>query len=122
MQSSRIIYFEIPAQDPKRCMEFYRQVFDWEFSALNKHTWLTRTGPDELPGINGSIRATSGNQGQVVNTLHVKSLAQTEVNVELYGGKIVLPKTVLPEIGWLLYFQDTEGNLHGALEPDAFAK
>lgn len=103
-------------------MAFYQQVFDWEFSALNKDTWLTRTGPDELPGINGSIRTADNQKSQVVNTLHVKNLTQTEKAIALYGGKIVLPKTALPEIGWLMYFQDTEGNLHGALEPDAFAK
>ena len=122
MSSSRIVYFEIPAEDPRRCMEFYQRVFDWEFSALNHETWLTRTGPDELPGINGSIKVVANQQKQVVNTLHVKNLEQTEKAIALNGGKVVLPKTALPEIGWLLYFQDTEGNLHGALEPDAFAK
>ena len=122
MQPSRIIYFEIAAEDPKRCMEFYSQVFDWEFSALNDSTWLTRTGPDELPGINGSIKSAANGKGAVINTLHVKDLNQTEKAVEHYGGQIVLPRKVLPEIGWLLYFKDTEGNLHGALEPDASAK
>lgn len=123
MNHSRIVYFEIPANDPQRCMDFYQEVFGWEFSTLKAGVlWLTRTGPDELPGINGSITKKQASKTTVVNTLNVKDIEATRKAILAHGGKIVLPRTPLPGIGWLLYFIDPEGNLHGALQPDARAK
>jgi len=29
--SSRVIHFEIPADDPQRAVDFYTRVFDWKF-------------------------------------------------------------------------------------------
>jgi predicted enzyme related to lactoylglutathione lyase len=29
--STRVIHFEIPADDPQRAVDFYTRVFDWKF-------------------------------------------------------------------------------------------
>jgi hypothetical protein len=38
------------------------------------------------------------------------------------GGKVVLPKTAIPTIGWFAYCADTEGNQFGVMQPDPNAR
>jgi uncharacterized protein len=33
-------------------------------------------------------------------------------------GKVVLPKMPIPEVGWLAYLKDPDGNMFGLLQPD----
>jgi predicted enzyme related to lactoylglutathione lyase len=104
-------------------MDFYKQVFGWQFSQLESEPyWLIRTGGDELPGINGAITGTSKKQQCVVNTITVPSLELTIAAIKKHGGKLVSPKTALTGIGWMAYFKDPEGHLFGALETNAKAK
>jgi predicted enzyme related to lactoylglutathione lyase len=37
------------------------------------------------------------------------------------GGKVLLPKTAVPGIGWLAYCADTEGNAFGMMQSDESA-
>jgi hypothetical protein len=41
---------------------------------------------------------------------------------EANGGKIVMPKTAIPGVGWIVKFLDTEGNLARAVQYDPQAK
>ena len=36
--------------------------------------------------------------------------------LEKLGGKIVMPKLTIPTVGTLIFFQDPEGNLAGAMQ------
>jgi predicted enzyme related to lactoylglutathione lyase len=38
------------------------------------------------------------------------------------GGKVVMPKTPVPGVGYMAYFQDTEGNTFGLMQQDESAK
>jgi predicted enzyme related to lactoylglutathione lyase len=38
------------------------------------------------------------------------------------GAQIVVPKMAIPNVGWLAYAKDTEGNIFGMMQPDAGAK
>ena len=38
------------------------------------------------------------------------------------GGKLVMPKTPIPTVGYFAYLTDTEGNLFGVMQPDQNAK
>ena len=42
----RVIHFEIVANNPKRAIEFYKEVFGWEFNQWNgpQEYWLVKTG------------------------------------------------------------------------------
>lgn len=37
------------------------------------------------------------------------------------GGLIIVPKMPVPGVGWLLYFRDPDGNIHGAMQNDPAA-
>lgn len=120
---SRIIHFEIPAQDPQRCMDFYKTVFGWEFNQWGDQAyWLTKTGEDEIPGINGAIGPAREGFEHAVNTVSTTNVDDTALAIENNGGAIIMPKMAVPTVGWLIYFKDPEGNLHGAMQFDPNAK
>ena len=38
--------------------------------------------------------------------------------VEANGGEITMPKMAVPGVGWMAYFKDPEGNIHGMMQSD----
>ena len=53
---SRVIYFEIQADYINRAIQFYKNVFGWEFKQFDDVEYcLIITGPDDQRGINGGL-------------------------------------------------------------------
>lgn len=124
----RVVHFEIHADDPKRAVAFYEDVFGWESQAWGEDQsyWLVMTGPDDEPGINGGIlQREAGTQGDAVTgfvcTVDVPSLDEYVARVTENGGSIAMPKMPVSDVGWLAYCKDTEGNLFGLMEADSDA-
>ena len=120
----RVVHFELGAQEPARCAEFYKQVFGW---TINKwpgpvEYWLAVTGPDSKPGINGGIMRHQDGGPRTVNTIEVESVEEFAAKVAENGGQVVVPKMAIPGVGWQIYCLDTEGNLFGIHQPDPAAK
>ncbi len=70
-------------------------------------------------GIDGGMMT---RPGPVTNTMAVEDLDATLAKVEQGGGVIVVPKMEIPNVGWLAYFKDTEGNIFGAMQSLSPAK
>ena len=118
----RIIHFEIPSDDPERCMKFYGKVFGWEYSRWGEQPyWLVKTGEDDEPGINGAITRRKDPGQPIINTIEVKDLDQTIRSIEEERGEIVVPKMTIPTIGFVAYFKDPDGNVSAILQPDSNA-
>jgi uncharacterized protein len=117
----RVIHFEIPADNPERAVQFYEQVFGWKVHKWEgPHPyWLVKTG--EGPGIDGAIMNREHPGQGTMNTLDVSSLDDSIKAVEAAGGKIVMPRTPIPGIGFLAYAADPEGNIFGMMQMDASA-
>jgi predicted enzyme related to lactoylglutathione lyase len=54
-------------------------------------------------------------------TFGVLDIDATQAAIESLGGRIVMPKVTIPTVGTLLFFQDPEGNLAGAMQYDKAA-
>lgn len=121
---SRVIHFELPADNPERAVAFYTKVFGWQFQKWQGPTdyWLISTGPDTQPGINGGLLRRQQPGAGTCNTISVASLDDALSSVSKNGGKTVVPKMPIPGVGHLAYCADTEGNVFGLLQPDANAK
>lgn len=56
---SRVVHFEIQADDVERATSFYAAVFGWTFEDYSSFTgvpyWDIVTGPDDEMGINGGL-------------------------------------------------------------------
>jgi hypothetical protein len=116
----RVIHFELPVDDPERAARFYRSVFGWQINKWEgpEDYWLITTGEQGEMGIDGALTKRSEGFMNTVNTVGVESLDESLARVEASGGKILMPKTQIPGVGWLAYAQDTEGNNFGMMQPD----
>jgi predicted enzyme related to lactoylglutathione lyase len=128
---SRVVHFEIHAEDPERAGRFYTVVFGWTIKKWDGPVdyWLVTTGPADQRGIDGGLvirRGPAPAEGQPVNayvcTIGVPSVDDTIATVKAKGGTIALEKMPVPGVGWLAYAKDTEGNIFGVLQPDPTAK
>jgi len=120
----KVVHFELPADDTKRAAAFYEKVFGWtitNWEGPNEY-WLIAAGPDEEPGINGAITPRNMPDQVTTDTIAVESVDDSINKIEEAGGDVVMPKQVIPGIGYIAYCKDTEGNLFGILQPDMSVK
>ncbi len=125
---SRVVHFEIHADDPQRAVNFYQSVFGWQVNKWEgpEDYWLVTTGPSTEPGINGAIMKRNLQiQGDSVIayicTIGVSSVDDVTTKITANGGSIAVPKMAVPQVGWLAYYKDTEGNIFGAMQSDPSA-
>ena len=121
---TRVVHFEIPADDPERATKFYSKVFGWKIKKWegSMDYWLVTTGNGGTPGIDGAIMQRSEMASTVVNSIDVPSVDDFIKKVTKNGGKVVTPKTPILGVGYLAYCKDTEGNMFGILQPDMSVK
>ncbi len=127
----RVVHFEINADQPDRAIAFYKGLFGWGFDKWSGPMpyWLINTGPDSERGINGGLVTRRGPrpaEGQPINaygcTVLVDNLDALIAKVPGLGGTTVMPKMPIPNVGWLAYAKDTEGNIFGMMQNDPGAK
>ena len=128
---SRVVHFEIHAENPERAARFYAAVFGWTIRKWDGPVdyWLVTTGPPEQRGIDGGLllrRGPAPAEGQPVNayvcTVGVASVDDAVAAVTANGGRVALEKMPVPGVGWLAYAKDTEGNIFGLLQADPAAR
>ena len=116
----RIIHFELPADNPERAAEFYKNVFGWQFQKWEgpQEYWLITTGPKDQPGINGGLMRRQYPGAGTCNTVDVASVDGAVTTIAKHGGKNVVPKMAIPGVGYLAYCSDPEGNVFGLMQAD----
>ena len=129
---SRVVHFEIHADDLERAMKFYNAVFEWDFTKWESEEsdpyWLIATGPKSEPGIDGGLSKRQGSTPKgdepitsFVCMIDVAPLDEYLKKVQNAGGSIVVDKMAVKGVGWLAYAKDTEGNMFGMMEEDKTA-
>ena len=107
---SRVVHFEIPADDPARAIKFYEDVFGWKIEKWGEFEyWLVTTGEEEEPGINGAILPKKSS-GMVRDAISVDSYREAVKKIENAGGKMLTEAMPVEGIGITGAFEDTEGN------------
>lgn len=119
----KVVYFEIHADDVDRAERFYRDVFGWSAEPyLGPVEYRMLTGAPGEDGINGAITERRGPvQGAgiiaFVCTVQVDDLDETAGRIAAAGGVQVVDPEAIPDVGRIAYYEDTEGNVFGLLEP-----
>lgn len=121
--NKRVVHFEIPCNNPESTIEFFQNVFGWKFEQFGKEQyWMAISGDEKSPGINGAIMKKRDPAQPIVNTIGVENLDEAIKQIENNGGKTVVPRMPVPSVGWLAYFTDPDGNIHGIWQEDNTAK
>ena len=107
---SRVVHFEIPADDTARAIKFYEDVFGWKIEKWGEFEyWLVETGEEKEPGINGAILPKKFNT-VVRNAISVDSYNEAVKKIEKSNGKMLTEPMPVEGIGITGAFEDTEGN------------
>jgi len=120
-------YFEIQADDCSRAVNFYKEIFGWQFTK-DEHIaieyWRILADGQRGGLLKRPVPAPAGGAGTnaYVCSMEVMNFDETASKIESMGGKVALPKFAVPGICWQGYFIDTEGNTFGLFQPDPNAK
>ncbi|MCC1484373.1 VOC family protein [Winogradskyella immobilis] len=116
------VHFAIYIDDMDRAKTFYSNLFGWNYNNY---------GPDDFL----QIKDSDTNDAQLIGALQSRKYSpiaekingfecsiETEnideliLKIKNNNGEIVMPKTEIPHVGWLVKFLDTEGNILCAIQ------
>lgn len=125
---NKLTHFAIHIDNIDRAKKFYGEVFEWGFASYGPADFLQikadKTENGELIGALQS-RNYSPVKENIIGlecTISVENVDEIIQRVENNGGKILMPKTAIPYVGWITKFLDTEGNLVCAMQSDNNAR
>ena len=123
--TSNLASFALHVDDVDRARKFYEAVFGWTFEPWGPPGfYLIPTGDGRSPGIQGLMHQrraprSEGGLNGIEPTFAVEDVDAVVTRVLANGGQIVMEKAVIPTVGALVRFLDTEGNDIGAMKYDS---
>jgi predicted enzyme related to lactoylglutathione lyase len=117
----KFVHIDIAADDPQRAADFFSKVFGWSAQKLDGPVpyWLLRPSSEDQTAIGAGVARREESWQSVTPTIDVPSADAYADKIMAAGGAIVRPKTLIPGVGHLVTFKDTEGNVFAILEPVA---
>jgi predicted enzyme related to lactoylglutathione lyase len=118
-----VAHFAINCSDVERARVFYDKVFGWKSTPWGPPGFYQM----ETGGIQGALQQ----RREIVKgkamfgaeiSVGVEDIDATSAAVLRNGGKIVMPKVTIPTVGTLIFFEDPEGNIAGAMQYDSNAQ
>lgn len=120
--AGEVRHFAINADNVERARGFYESVFEWKFEAWGPpEFYQIDTGGDPAKSVHGALqKRREVVEGTPVHgfecTIAVDDVDAVAGAVEASGGTVVMPKTTIPGVGEIIFFQDTEGNIAAAMK------
>lgn len=124
---ANIAYFDIPADNVDRARHFYKSLLGWKIepaktstdqakiAAMEYHDVMTGEPEEGTMNMGGLYRRQMNET--IKNYVTVEEIDRVLQKVEKLGGKIVMPKEMIPGVGLVAMIQDTEGNGIGIWKP-----
>lgn len=126
--TGHVAHFALNADDVARARQFYERVFGWRFEPWGPPGFLQiRAADGREPGLLGALqkrRELLPGERMVgfECTVAVADVDAVAAAVVAHGGTILIPRTLIPTVGYLIFFRDPEGNAVGAMQYDANAQ
>jgi len=121
--AASLVWFEIPADNVERARKFYGALFGWKiekFPGMVDYWHIDTGGGDDTP--DGGLMSRKHPEQTITNYVNVASVSKAAAKVEKLGGKICMPKTAIPQMGYFAVCQDTENNTFALWERKEGAK
>jgi predicted enzyme related to lactoylglutathione lyase len=126
--AANLVWFEIPTDDLGCAKKFYSALFGWKINPIpsmsgpegNNYHHIDTGGPDASP--DGGMMKRVHPQQSITQYIGVPSVAKFMTKVGKLGGKVCVPKTPVPQMGYFAVCQDTEGNTFALWEMNPKAK
>lgn len=126
--NNKMTHFAIHIDDMDRAKQFYEGVFEWGFNAYGPPGFLQiKTDQTENAELIGALQSRNYSPvpGKIIGwecTVAVENIDDTMERVVQNNGQVLMPKTVIPHVGWIAKFLDTEGNLVCVMQYDTQAR
>jgi len=119
--TGQVVHFDVPADDIDRAQNFYRDAFGWQMRSMPEMNYTlvttTPTGDDGMPtdagAINGGMMLRGAPVTAPIITIDVDDIDAALATIERLGGKTVVGRQAVGDMGWAAYFTDSEGNTVG---------
>lgn len=112
MSKRNVVHVEIPAANVQAAAKFYQELLGWKIrhdETLNYSMWQSGDGSGGgFPEVSADFPA-----GKVLVYIDSDDIDADLKKVEQLGGKVVQPKSEIPQTGWYAFFQDPTGNRIG---------
>ena len=114
-----IAHFAIHADDCQRAKTFYEQVFGWTFEPWGPpNFWRIQTSPGAVHGALQERREQVLGKGMIgfectISVANVEAIAES---IRENGGQVTMGPFEIETVGTLVMFEDTEGNVVGAMQ------
>jgi predicted enzyme related to lactoylglutathione lyase len=119
------VHFDIPPDDLERAKSFYAKLFGRKFERPMEPMEYYLMDTEDLegkPGLGGGLGKRQSADQRIMNYIGVNSVDEYLLKVEKLGGKVLMPKTVVPGWGYLAICTVTENSTFGLWEDDGIAK
>jgi predicted enzyme related to lactoylglutathione lyase len=111
-------HFAINADDVPRAKGFYEQVFGWSFTAWGPPDFYQTRSAGQ--GVVGALQGRRDIGGKTMPGMEISfgvdDIKATVAAIEASGGQVIMQPFHIEGVGELIFFQDTEGNLAGAMQ------
>ena len=119
MSEHPIVHIELSAEDRKAAGAFYEDVFGWKITDLPEMSYTLFEYEEDRGGGFNPV-SDQNPAGTVTVYIQAEDIEATLDKIEAHGGKVVIPKTVIPNTGWFALFTDPSGNqlaLYKSIQP-----
>ena len=110
MSKHPVVHIEISTKDREASGKFYADLFGWAIQQLPEMNYATfETGEGEVGGGFSPIMENNpaGTTTVYIGTDDIEATLAKAVSL---GGKMLVPKTEIPGMGWFAIFKDLTGN------------
>jgi predicted enzyme related to lactoylglutathione lyase len=112
-----ISHFEVSGANPESLIEFYSELFGWRFEAAPEVEgyWLIQAASqegssDETRQVNGGLTRAETSERGILLYFSVESVDESSRKIKVLGGRILVPKQEVQDMGWFAEAEDPEGN------------
>ena len=117
----KVVHFEIPTEKLERAKKFYSDVFGWRMNPVPEMNYVIvhtaevdkQNMPKTVGAINGGMMNKMEHITGPVITIDVENIDKKVEKIKKAGGKLVMDKMRVGEMGYAAYVKDTEGNVIG---------
>lgn len=117
---SKVVHFEIPADDLARAKKFYQNAFGWQLDdqpgmeyvlAKTVETDEKKMMPKEAGAINGGMMKRNDMVEGPSFAINVENIDEAMQDVRKAGGIMLTVKMPVGDMGLMAYFKDSEDNV-----------
>ena len=109
MSEHPVVHIELSASDRNTAGKFYKDVFGWKITDVPE---MNYTLFEYEEGRGGGFNPVSDQNpaGTVIVYIQADDIEATLAKIEAHGGKVMVPKSEIPNTGWFALFSDPTGN------------